>query len=522
MKYATLMQEMGSFIVSHTFSFLGDLVGGPSLVFLLDVRRPSLDIVRSGELGRLGSPINKLKKMFNDTDVRITSRGRPYLGTPLGPEEFTEEFVTKKVQEWSEQLLELANIATTQPHATFTAFEHGYVHKFTYLSRVTPSINLLLQPLEDIIQSRLIPAWTGRAPPNAIERDLFTLPVRFGGLGIVNIPSCSSSEFSNSVKISSPLTDLILKKSSNYPWDALEAQLSAKQAVRSERQEASKSAMNALSTSLNDSQRYAMALAQEKGASTWLTSLPLEEFGFSLHKGAFRDALALRYGWLPSNTPTNCECGTSFSVEHALSCPKGGFPSIRHNEVRDNVGGWLSEVCHDVSIEPHLQPITGERLIGASANTEDGARLDIAANGFWGGRFERTYFDVRVFNPHAPTNRQQSLASTYKKHERMKIRAYEQRVREVEHGSFTPLVMSLTGGVSNAANTFYKRLASMLSEKWDLPYSKTLAWMRCKLSFALLRSSIQCIRGARSANGRASRGATPPADLAVSEAELNL
>ena len=34
----------------------------------------------------------------------------------------------------------------------------------------------------------------------------------------------------------------------------------------------------------------AMDLAQEKG---WLTSLPLEEFGFTLHKGAFRDAIAL-------------------------------------------------------------------------------------------------------------------------------------------------------------------------------------------------------------------------------------
>ena len=67
-------------------------------------------------------------------------------------------------------------------------------------------------------------------------------------------------------------------------------------------------------------------------------------------------------------------------------------------------------------------------LNGTSANTDDGARLDIAANGFWGGKFERAYFDVRVFNPHAPTNKQQSLSSTYKKHERIKIRAYEQCV----------------------------------------------------------------------------------------------
>ncbi len=67
--------------------------------------------------------------------------------------------------------------------------------------------------------------------------------------------------------------------------------------------------------------------------------------GFNLHKGAFRDALALRYGWTPPHTPTTCECGTRFSVEHALSCPRGAFPIIRHNEVRDLTASLLTEVC---------------------------------------------------------------------------------------------------------------------------------------------------------------------------------
>ena len=40
-------------------------------------------------------------------------------------------------------------------------------------------------------------------------------------------------------------------------------------------------------------------------------------------------------------------------------------------------------MCHDVCIEPTLQPITGEALSGTSAITEDGARLDVAANIFW-------------------------------------------------------------------------------------------------------------------------------------------
>ena len=86
--------------------------------------------------------------------------------------------------------------------------------------------------------------------------------------------------------------------------------------------------------SLPPSEPY-MTLAQEKGASSWLTALPIEEFGFTLHKSAFRDAVALRYGWQPANIPSTCACGKEFTVEHVLSCAKGGFPSIRHNEIRD-------------------------------------------------------------------------------------------------------------------------------------------------------------------------------------------
>ena len=149
--------------------------------------------------------------------------------------------------------------------------------------------------------------------------------------------------------------------------------------------------------------------------------------------------IALGYGWLPSLIPSTCACGSNFSVEHVLSCPD---PNQTFN----------------------LQPITGEVLSHATAISDDGARLDFAANGFWGGRFERAFFDVRVFNPHAPSNRQ-PLPACYRKHENLKKRAYEQRVREIERGSFTPLVMSLTSGLGNAASVCYKRLASLISAK---------------------------------------------------------
>ena len=179
-------------------------------------------------------------------------------------------------------------------------------------------------------------------------------------------------------------------------------------------------------------------------------------------------------------------------MDHALSCPRGGFPIIRHNEIRDFTANIMSEVCHNVSIEPHLQAVTGESLSLAMSNSQDGARLDIAMNGFWGGQFERTFFDVKVFNPFAPSNENFQPSNSYRAHENAKKRMYEQRIREIKHSSFTPFVISLTGGLGREAQAAYMHLASLLAAKRDSPYSTTMGWLHCSLSFALLCSSIPC------------------------------
>ena len=55
-----------------------------------------------------------------------------------------------------------------------------------------------------------------------------------------------------------------------------------------------------------------------------------------------------------------------------------------------------------------------------------------------------------------------------------KKRAYDQRVREIKHGSFSPLIFFTTGSMGMTATVVYKRLASLITEKYDKPYSKTM------------------------------------------------
>ncbi len=150
----------------------------------------------------------------------------------------------------------------------------------------------------------------------------------------------------------------------------MDAQLSAKSAVKQLRREQSTLPAEKIKQRLTT---RTLDLASERGASNWLTSLPISEFGFSLHKGTFVDALCLRYGWTPGGTPIHCD--------QLLGRARPRFPSIRHNEIMDITADLLTEICHDVSVEPDLKPLTGETLAHRTANISDGARLDVSMKG---------------------------------------------------------------------------------------------------------------------------------------------
>ena len=76
-----------------------------------------------------------------------------------------------------------------------------------------------------------------------------------------------------------------------------------------------------------------------------------------------------------------CVCGDNFDTDHAMICKKGGFITMRHNELHDLEAELLNTVCKDVQIEPVFQDITGE-ILNPGANNSADARLDIHAKGF--------------------------------------------------------------------------------------------------------------------------------------------
>ena len=132
--------------------------------------------------------------------------------------------------------------------------------------------------------------------------------------------------------------------------------------------------------SLSGKTLRAVDLATQKGASSWLTVLPIRDINFDLNKNEFDDAVKLRYDWEVPDMPSVCVCGDRFNVDHAMICKRGGFVIQRHNELRDLEAEMLRMVCNGVDTEPVLQDITGEEL-NRGANTAPDARLDIVARG---------------------------------------------------------------------------------------------------------------------------------------------
>ena len=438
--------------------------------------------------------LEKATELFNGTGVKITTEGRKYLGGHVGTVEGTERYVKNLVQEWIEQLEKLTAIAKSEPQAAYSAFTAGFRHKMTYFIRTIPNLKEVLKPLDEMVDTKLIPAITEGHYCSKYDRRLLALPVRLGGMGIPIFTELCDREYVNSRIATQQLTTKIQQQQHEYSIDRA-GEKEAQSKIKKERTEYEKKELDEIRKNMTKEQLRANDLAQMKGASSWLNTLPLQDEGYTLNKREFFDAVALRYRWGVKRLPNQCACGKKFDVDHAMNCTKGGFIHRRHDRIRDLVAEMVDDVAYDVSIEPPLQPLTGETL-PHSANKEDEARLDIAARGFW-QRGEMAFFDVRVFNPFAKTHLNSKLDTVFKSNEGSKKREYNERVIKIEHGTFTPIVTSAYGGFGRETAKFVAHLISKISEKHDLPSSVVANYIRTKISFELIRSQVMCIRGSR-------------------------
>ena len=434
------------------------------------------------------------KSLFHGTGIKITLEGDRHLGAVIGSSSFKESFVKKKIEGWVKDVEQLAALGHEEPQLAYSAYTKALCMRWTYVQRTISGTSLLFQPLEDAIRDKLLPAIIGREVSD-IERQMLALPLRFGGIGIQNPVLTSDREYTASVLVTKQLTDLIYLQDTSVDKLDVECIRSTKAALKLASETRYKAEVDIIADQLNVDQKKFFSLACGKGASSFLSCLPLESTGYIFNKVEFRDTLCVRYNWPLPNIPRFCACGEKTGVDHSCVCKLGGLIHMRHDNVRDVEAEFLDEVCRGVETEPGLLPVEPENF-EKGAITGDMARLDIVATGLF-GNMEKTYFDVRVTHPNAPSYYEMTEERLYALNEKEKNDAYLERCLQSEKAGFIPLVYSTTGGTGPACEAYHKRLALLLASKRRDSYASVLNHIRTKVRFTLLKSIVMGIRGVR-------------------------
>ncbi len=312
---------------------------GSKLGYVVNEKKSWLIVKRPDDLDRA-------REVFVGSEIKFTTSGQRHLGAAIGSSDFKVEYFTEKVNEWCEEVRKLSEFAKSQPHAAFSAYIHGQQHKYHYFMRTIKDVGECLKPLDDVITNTFLPSIMGFNITSVEERELLSLPIKNGGMGIEILADISDVEFGRSVEITAPLAAIIAMQSGELP-NREEVDL-AKSTVRARKAETAKTKTARVDSAVERETMRIIQQSREPGASNWLSALPLARHHLNLNKGEFRDACALRYNKHLSGLPSVCVCGQPFNVTHAMNCKRGGFISARHDNIRDFEAKLLAQVCKDV------------------------------------------------------------------------------------------------------------------------------------------------------------------------------
>ena len=303
-----------------------------------------------------------------------------------------------------------------------------------------------------------------------MERDLITLLARLGSLGIPNPTATSPTEHKASLQVTASLVDAIIEWHGQFNNDTIAQQQQCKVKVRQEKREAHLATFDTYHPVSTKTPETDGCCKGERliwlvgGTSYWEPQVHTPQKCFPWRY--------LFKVWMAATTTTNNMC--LWYVVYHRSCSELSNRRVSNHtpqwslrsHSRFDVRGMPCCVCGTCPPTAHRRTIItchsqqrGISLIGC----ESMRILETAT--------AECIFDVRLFNPCAPSCWGTQMDACYRRHEREKCQAYEQHVREVEQGSFTPLAFITSGGMGRAATVTYKRLASLLATKRELRYT---------------------------------------------------
>ncbi|KAL7474429.1 hypothetical protein ACHAW6_000403, partial [Cyclotella cf. meneghiniana] len=256
-------------------------------------------------------------KIFQDASLPVKfSQGQRYVGGFIGSTPTCNHWLRPMINAWVHGINSLASVAIRFPHSAYAGLVSCLMAEWQYICRIIPDIEPLLEPIEDTLCTKFLPA---------------TLA---GGVAIQNPTLIADSLFCTSQDATSYLSRSLFR---NKPMCTHHHRSAVRTAAASSQKEHCDGKETFLQALLERSTpKVNKCLERACATGTWLTTIPDRFSGTELTKTELFDNIALRYGSRPPHLPSRCDgCSKGFTVEHVFNCKKGGLVGICHDDAHD-------------------------------------------------------------------------------------------------------------------------------------------------------------------------------------------
>jgi ubiquitin carboxyl-terminal hydrolase 44/49 len=493
----------------------GTIIGDKAEVFkvfeLLEKEGPEVGLHLNVKKNEIWWPSRSEPDPFPEVE-RVDNSGVKLLGAPIGTEEFTAKFVSKKLDVLQSVCAKLEAVDDAQ--IEFGLFRGCLAYnKINHLLRTCPpsvlhdSVKKFDEHFRGILEKIL------RVP--CVADDVWehaSLPTRFAGLGVTQTKAVAAAAYVGSCALTHDLVCSMLKRDpSSFLPSSIEELLLAHEASTGLSHEFDDlCGTSHVQRRLSDEQHQAM-LARLKArantrtqnlllactmahASDWLLAPPIPGLGLSLRSENFRAALKFRLGLplfepglqCPATSKAGVVCGEELDVfgDHALCCHFGTSRLFRHNHVRDILGHSAKAAGLSAVVIEKKNQITGSKKKPG----------DITVQQYHRG-FSSTAFDVTVAHPlqkkHIDVALGEAGVAAQEAHDR-KLQKALSECKE-EGLEFVPLAWESTGGATETVHETIRHWTNLESARGGYPVATIRQNLYSQVSCCLQRHLAQAV-----------------------------
>ena len=137
---------------------------------------------------------------------------------------------------------------------------------FASLRCIAYEIDKYIQPIDGVIQSKLVPAITDGHICSKEERKLLSLPCRYGHLGIPILKQIAHREFENSVKMA------LSNQIAGIPYKTVETQSMVNSNIETNREQSNRIKLDQIGERITEDQKKTNKLNKRLGSYKWFIS----------------------------------------------------------------------------------------------------------------------------------------------------------------------------------------------------------------------------------------------------------